>query len=98
VALDDDHARVLIDHLTLTGQRVPRHVSVFSGDSTPGGFQSVPPLTGIQYGRDAAHRLLVEQFIEIVEARSSADKIVLPPPAVQLVEGQSCRAWKGKLP
>jgi DNA-binding LacI/PurR family transcriptional regulator len=91
VALDDDYARVLIDHLALKGLRVPRDVSVFSGHTLPDGFQSVPALTGITFGMKDIYRAMVDRFVDIVEGRSTATAITLPPRHVQLVERESCR-------
>jgi DNA-binding LacI/PurR family transcriptional regulator len=94
LALDDDYARVLIDHLAQKGKRVPRDLSVFSGNTYPDGFQSVPPLTGIAFARAAQQKTMIESFLDIVEGRSTADVIRLPPPQVQLIERQSCRLIK----
>lgn len=90
VALDDDYARVLIDHLALRGLRVPRDVSVFSGHTLPDGFQSVPALTGITFGMKEVYRSMVDCFVDIVEGRSTATAITPPPRQVQLVERESC--------
>jgi DNA-binding LacI/PurR family transcriptional regulator len=94
IALDDDYARVLIDHLAQQGKRVPRNLSVFSGNTSADGFQSVPPLTGIAFDREPQLKTMIEGFLEIVEGRSTADLIRLPPPSVQLIERQSCRPIK----
>jgi DNA-binding LacI/PurR family transcriptional regulator len=94
MALDDDYARVLIDHLAQSGKRVPRDLSVLSGHTSPDGFQSVPPLTGIAFDLEAQQKTMIENFLDIVEGRSTADVIHLPPPDVQLIERQSCRAIK----
>jgi hypothetical protein len=37
---------------------------------------------------------MIEGFLDIVEGRSTANVIRLPPPGVQLIERQSCRAIK----
>ena len=92
MALDDDYARVLIDHLAQQGKRVPQDMSVLSGNTSPTGFQSVPPLTGIAYDLEVQQKAMIEGFLEIVEGRSTAKAIRLPPPNVQLIERQSCRA------
>lgn len=94
MALDDDYARVLIDHLSQQGKRVPQDMSVFSGNTAPDGFQSVPPLTGIAFDRESQQKTMIEGFLDILEGRSTADAIRLPPPSVQLVERQSCRPVK----
>jgi DNA-binding LacI/PurR family transcriptional regulator len=94
MALDDDYAHVLIDHLAQQGKRVPQDVSVFSGNLSPDGFQSVPPLTGIAFDQEARQKTLIERFLDIVEGRSTANAIELPAPQVQLIERQSCRQIK----
>jgi DNA-binding LacI/PurR family transcriptional regulator len=94
MALDDDYARVLIDHLAQQGKRVPRDLSVLSGNTSLDGFQSVPPLTGIAFDLEAQQKTMIEGFLDIVEGRSTANVIRLPPPGVQLIERQSCRAIK----
>jgi LacI family transcriptional regulator len=90
LALDDDYARVLIDHLAQRGLRVPHHLSVFSGNTAPECFQSIPPLTGTAIGNDSRQTVMIERFLDIVEGRSAAAVIHLPPPPVSLIERQSC--------
>jgi DNA-binding LacI/PurR family transcriptional regulator len=94
MALDDDHARVLIDFLAQRGCRVPRDLSVFSGDTPSDGFQSVPALSGIAYDREEGQRVMVERFLDIVEGRTPASPITVPPPRVELIKRESCRAIK----
>lgn len=92
VALDDDYARVLVDHLARRRLRVPEDVSVLSGHTEHEGFQSVPRLTGLAMDVHAEMREMVRQFIEIVDGGSEVKEITLPPLRVELVTRESCAA------
>lgn len=90
VALDDDYARVLIDHLARRGLRVPEDVSVFSAYTARQGFQSVPPLTGLELRYMKAMGEIVRQFVEIVDTGSERREIALPAFPEELIIRESC--------
>lgn len=91
-AFDDDYARALIARLAHAGIRVPHDVSVFSGSTHAQGFQTTPPLTGIDCHQDQQIAQFIQAFTQGLHDKSGLTSIVTEPGTMELVERASCAA------
>lgn len=89
-AFDDDYARALIARLAYDGRRVPHDVSIFSGSTHVRGFQTTPPLTGIDCHQEQQISQFVKSFTQCMRHKDPMTQIVTDPTAMELVERDSC--------
>jgi LacI family transcriptional regulator/LacI family repressor for deo operon, udp, cdd, tsx, nupC, and nupG len=91
-AFDDDYARALIARLAYDGRRAPHDVSIFSGSTHAQGFQTTPPLTGIDCHQEQQIAQFINTFTQSLRDKSDLKSIETDPGTMELVERDSCAA------